>query len=175
MRLAVVLTALLLSVACVNQPQSFAPPIQRQPVLDGQAPKQARQVIEMADPDADAAIVQDIQHGASGPWRWTGRKPTVRLFVSSVEGRKLKVHYAIADSTFRDTGPLNLKFFVNGSLLATVAEAKPGEREFERAVPRESLRPNADNLFAIEIDKVWVSKVDGAQLGMILTSIGLTR
>jgi hypothetical protein len=160
---------------CVNQPQTFAPPVQRQPVLDGQTPKPAKQIVAMIDPDADASIVQDIQRGVSGTWRWAAKRPTVRIFATRAEGMKLKVDYTIADSTFKDTGPVKLIFFVNGQPLATVAETAAGQKLFEKPIPPEMLRANTDNLFAIEVDKVWVSKLDGAQLGFILTSVELTH
>ena len=174
MRIVLLLSPLLLA-GCVIQPQTFAPTVQRRPALDGQAPKPLRQIVEMSDPDADAMIVQDIQRGDNSPWRWTGKKPTVRIFVTSVDGLTLKVHYTVPDATFRDTGPVNLTFLVNDKPLAGVAVKAPGEKRFEQAIPPEMLRANADNMFAVELDKLWVSKSDGAKLGMLLNSVELTH
>ena len=160
---------------CVNQPQSFAPNVQRRPALDGQVPKLPNPVVDMMDPDSESAIVKDIQRGGSGPWRWTGKNPEVRIFVVRTDGQNLKVRYAIAESTFRETGPVTLTFLVNGKPLGTVLEGAAGQKEFVNPIPPGMLVANTDNLFSIEIDKVFVSKLDGAQLGMILASVELTH
>ena len=44
----------------------------------------------------------------------------------------------------------------------------------KKAVPEEWLTPGADAMVGAEIDKVWISKEDGARLGFIITRIGLT-
>ena len=173
MRFSLILLVLL--TGCVNQPQTFAPPVQRQPMLDGDAPKAPKQLVTMMDPDADAAIVQDLPRGVNGPWRWAGKKPTVRIFTTNTSGYKLRVRYAIADSTFKDTGPVSLTFFVNDQPFGVVTETSTGEKLFEKPIPSAMLRANADNYLAIEADKVWVSKLDGAQLGFILTSVELAH
>jgi hypothetical protein len=159
---------------CASQPQTYAPPVQREPVLNGQTPKPPKHILAMSDHETDSFIIQDIPLGSSGPWRWTGKRPTVRLYVDDPNGHSLVADYSIAQATFKDTGPVNLTFYVNDQALATVAENQQGVKHFEKPVPPEMLKPGADNLFAIEIDKVWVAKADGAQLGFILASIGLT-
>jgi hypothetical protein len=159
---------------CVSQPQTYAPPVQREPVLNGQAPKPPKHMLSMSDRETDAFIIQDIPTGSADPWRWTGKRPTVRLYVDDPGGHKLVADYSIAQATFKDTGPVKLTFYVNGQPLETVTENQQGVKHFEKPVPPEMLKPSADNLFAIEIDKVWIAKTDGAQLGFILASIGLT-
>ena len=169
------LIPLVLLAGCISQPQLYAPPIQREPMLDGQAPKPPKDVLKMSDLETDAYIVQDIPKGSPDPWRWTGKRPTVHLFVANPDGRKLVVDYSIAEATLKDTGPVKLTFFVNDQPLATVTEDKQGVKRFERPVPAEMLKAQADNTLAIEIDKVWIAKGDGAQLGFIIASVGLTR
>ncbi|HEY3740169.1 MAG TPA: hypothetical protein VGL53_10005 [Bryobacteraceae bacterium] len=158
---------------CITQPQTYAPPVQREPVLDGQAPKPPKHILQMSDRETDAYIVQDIPRGSADPWRWTGKRPTVRMFVGDPNGLKLTADYSIAEATFKDTGPVKLTFYVNDKPLATVDEKEHGVKHFEKPIPREMLKASADNLFAIEIDKVWIAKQDGAHLGFILASIGL--
>ena len=160
---------------CISQPQTYAPPVQREPVLNGQAPKPPKEVVRMSERETDAYIVQDIPRNSDDPWRWTGKRPTVRLFVSDPGGRKLVVEYVIAQATLKDTGPVKLTFFVNDEPLATVAEDRPGEKHFEKPVPPQMLKASAENTFAIEIDKLWIAKEDGAQLGFLLVSVGLTH
>ena len=164
---------LALLAGCISQPQTYAPPVQREPVLDGQAPKPPKHILLMSDAETDAYIVQDIPKGSADAWRWTGKRPTVRMFIGDPSGRKLVVDYSIAEATLKDTGPVKLTFFVNDQPLATVAEKQNGVKHFEKPIPAEMLKASADNIFAIEIDKVWTAKDDGAQLGFILASVGL--
>ena len=160
---------------CISQPQLYAPPIQREPMLNGQAPKAPKDMLKMSDKETDAFIVQDIAKGTPDASRWTGQRPTVRLFVVETSGRKFVADYGIVEATFKDTGPLKINFFVNGQLLATVAENKSGIKRFEKPVPPEMLKTNVDNLLAIEVDKVWIAPEDHAKLGFLLSAIGLTH
>ena len=171
-------TSLLLALTltgCINQPQLYAPPVQREPVLDGQAPKAPKDMLRMSDRDTDAYIIQDIPKSGTDPWRWTGKRPTVRLAVAETSGLKLVVDYSVVENTLKDTGPVNLTFFVNGQPLATVHEDKKSIKHFEKSVPPEMLKPGVDNALAVEIDKVWIAKQDGAQLGFLIGGIGLTH
>lgn len=169
------LAHLILLTGCISQPQIYAPPIQREPMLDGQAPKPPKDMLKMSDRETDAFIVQDIPKGGNDAWRWTGKRPTVRLFIAETAGRKLVVDYSIAEATLKDTGPIKLTFFVNDKPLETVAEVKHGVKHFEKLIPPEMLKVGVDNIFAIEVDKVWIAKEDGAQLGFILAAVGLAR
>ena len=160
---------------CISQPQLYAPPIQREPMLDGKAPTPPKDMVRMSDGDTDSYIVQDIPKGSTDPWRWTGKRPTVRLFVAEPGGRKLVVDYTIAEATFKDTGPVALTFFINDKPLDTVKETRSGVKHFEKPVPAAMFKPNAGNIFAIEIDKVWIAPADGAHLGFMLSGVGLIR
>ena len=145
----------LLVAGCISQPQTYAPPIQREPVLDGQAPKPPKQMLQMSDAETDAYIVQDIPKGApANGWRWTGKRPTVRLYVTDPNGHKMAVDYSVAEATIKDTGPVKMTFYVNDQPLETVDEKTSGVRHFEKAIPPEMLKASADNTLAVEVDKV---------------------
>ena len=167
--------ALALLAGCNKEPDIFMPPVQRQPFLSDQAPKQAKRLIRMSDAEADAYIVSDIPKGEKGPWRWTGKRPTIRLYLTNTDGFKLSCEFSIAEATFKDTGPVTLQFLINGKLVETKRIEKPGQYTVEKEVSHEVLKPNGDNEFTVEIDKVWVAPDDGAKLGFLLTSLGLTR
>jgi hypothetical protein len=175
MRVAFFLLPALLLAGCISQPQTYAPPVQREPMLDGKAPKPPKDMLRMSDRETDAYIVQDIPKTGVEAWRWTGKRPTVRIYVDDPGGRKFVADYSVAQATLKDTGPVKLTFFVNDKPLATVSIDHDGQKHFEHDVPPEMLKPTEDNLFAIEIDKTWTAKEDGAQLGFMLAAIGLTR
>ena len=168
------LALLLLSAltACVNIPDTYAPPIQRKPI-NGPDPSAFRHHIAMNDPMITAYIVRDISdHLESGAWRWTRKRPTLRFQLDRIDHLKLRVDYTVAEYTMKTTGPVSVSFFVNEHLLDKVAIPASGEQHFEKPVPAEWLRIDGETIVAMEVDKVWTSPDDGAQLGLILSSAG---
>ncbi len=162
--------------SCVTMPETYAPPIQREPI-EGARPYRIQRLVAMGDGDAEAYIVKDIARGAAegGAWRWAQKHPTVRVAIKASDSQKMVVDYTIPDATFAQTGPVTLDFFVNDQKLDTVRIEKAGRRHFEKAVPQEWLRPMADNQVAVEISKLYVSPQDQSTLGFILTRIGLSQ
>jgi len=161
--------------SCVSQPDVYAPPAQRKP-LDQEILARKVPVVDFSEASADSSIVQDIAKGGQpGPWRWTGKRPTIRLTLLSTKALKFHAEFAIPDATFKDTGPVTLSFFINGRLLDEQRYEAPGQKTFDKPVPAEWLQAPGTNTLAIETDKIWISKDDGAKLGFILSRIGLVR
>jgi hypothetical protein len=158
---------------CQNMPEPYAPPVQRAP-FENFRPYRVSRIVTMSDGDAEQHIVKDIG-GLAGPWRWTGQRPTVRVTPRSNENLRYLIDFTIADSTFRETGPVTVSFFVNDRLLGSRRYTAPGDQHFEAPVPAEWVTPNAGTIVAAEVDKVWVAPADGARLGLILTRLGLTQ
>jgi len=133
-------------------------------------------MIDMGGPQAEAAILKDIARGTSdSQWRWTGQAPAVRVPLRNTAGLKFHADFAIADDTFRQTGPVTIRWMVNDRVLDTVRYAKPGSYVFEKPVPAEWLKPNAENAGGAAIDKVYIASTDGAKLGIILSRIGFLK
>jgi hypothetical protein len=169
-----ILFSVFLLAGCSNIPDSYAPPIQRK-ALTGADPSPIGTFVKLGDAAADAYIVHDVADSPEGSgWRWARKRPELRFFLDSTERLKFKADFAIVDATLKDTGPVTISIFVNGHLLDTVKCPDSGRRQFEKPVPPEFLHPHAVNFAALEVDKVWVSKTDGAVLGFILTSAGFT-
>jgi hypothetical protein len=178
--LTVNLRALLLSgavflSACQNMPEPYAPPEQRQP-FEKFRPYRITRVVNMADGDAEAHFVSGITDVNGGSWRWTGKRPTVRLTIHSNENLTFLIDFAIAGTTFEQTGPVNVSFFVNDHQVGSLHCAMPGDQHFEAKVPPEVVEANRDVIVAAEIDKTWAPpQNDGPPLGFILTRIGLKQ
>lgn len=160
--------------SCSNLPEPYAPPAQR-PVFE--APPEAARILSMADADAESHFVHDISAELEGnTWRWTGKRPTIRLHPASNQKLVYSIDFAIAGSTLEKTGPVTLSFFVNDHLLDRVRYAAPGRQSFQKPVPAEWLRANEDATLAAEIDKVWTPpQPGGAPLGFILVSLGFEQ
>lgn len=159
---------------CVNIPDSYAPPIQRKP-LSTVEPRAFGHFVDMSDPNADAYILKDIQQAGEAPWRWTLQRPELKFFLDSVDNLNLKIDYAVAEATFKTTGPVTATIFLNDKPFDKVRHENHGEQHYLKAVPAALLRAKTVNTLAIEVDKVWVSDSDGARLGLILTRAGFTQ
>ena len=167
------LTLAAMMTACQNMPEPYMPPQQRSP-LEEFRPYRATRLVQMADSDAPAFFVQDIG-GLEGNWRWAGKRPTLRLRPRANEGLHYVIDFTLPDVTFKETGPVTVSFYVGGRALASEHYASAGARHFDQEVPPDWIVPGQDTLVAAEIDKVWVSKTDGAKLGFVLAAMGLTQ
>ncbi len=159
--------------ACQNMPEPYAPPVQRQPLVEYHP--RFVSIVDMADPDAPQRFVQDIADYSQATWRWTLKRPTVRLRLNSNENLKYTIDFTLPDLTFKDTGPLTITFYVNGHMLDRVRYPSPGYQHFEKPIPPGWVTPREETTVAAEIDKMWVSKDDGTQFGFIISRIGLSQ
>jgi hypothetical protein len=170
-----ILLLICILIGCVNIPDSYAPPVQRKP-LGGTEPNPVGHFVQMGDLNATAYIVKDVADGAeAGSWRWARKRPELRFFLDTVDNLSFKVDFSIAESLLRETGPVTISVFINGHPLDVLKYSEAGEKHFDKPVPVNFLRAKSMNIAAMEIDKVWVSKSDGAVLGFILTRAGFTQ
>ncbi|MEZ5354074.1 MAG: hypothetical protein R2762_15660 [Bryobacteraceae bacterium] len=169
---ALALAAALLAVSCVSQPDYYAPPEQRRPSL-GPDTSRLKHYIRMNDPAAPDHILRDISETVEGDaWRWTRQRPMLRFVTPKTDGLRLVMDFAFNGETMKETGPVTIRFLVNGHLLDTVKYETEGAQRFEKAVPKEWLAEGEDAVVAAELDKVWVSPQDGNKLGVILSGAG---
>jgi len=159
---------------CGNLPEPYAPPAQR-PFFE--APPEAARILNMADADAESHFVQDISAELEGnAWRWTGKRPTIHLHLQATHKLVYSIEFAIAESTFQQTGPVTLSLLVNDHLLDRVRYTSPGPRRFEKPVPAEWLEADRDATLAAEVDKTWKPPQPGGMpLGFILVALGLEQ
>lgn len=168
-------TLAVLTAGCTDYPESYPPPIQRQPA-EGTAAAGFRHVVAMNDPDAEAYFVQDISPALeSDTWRWSGQRPTLRFVLEKVEDLEFAMDFSIPGVTFEETGPLTISFLINGRLLEKVRYDSYGEKRFEKAVEASWLKAGEDTVVAAGIDPVWVSPKDGTKLGVILVQAGFVE
>ena len=132
-------------------------------------------MLSPADGSIDTQIVADIPAGPREPWRWVYQHPQVKLKVTRPAGLKYRIEFSIADATLKFTGPVTLRFLVNGKELGRKRYPAAGQFTWTAPLPPELLRVSEDNIVSAEVDKVWVSPGDGARLGFILSRIGLDR
>src|SRR5438034_7636791 len=89
---------------CARTPDHYAPPPQSALLA---APVSISSFVEMADANADAYILGDVNDGLeAGSSRWTRKRPSLRFFLDTADHLRFQADFSIADSTFRDTGPV---------------------------------------------------------------------
>jgi hypothetical protein len=160
--------------ACRNMPGPFAPPVQRRPLEDLKAYRAAA-IVDMADEDAATHFVQGFAGLDSATWRWTGKRPTVRVRLHSAENLRYTIDFSIAEATLLATGPVTVSFLVNDRVLDHVRYTHAGNQHFEKPVPDGWVTDGQDVTVGAELDKLWTPPDGGPKLGMILVRIGLTQ
>lgn len=176
-RLLPVLTLLsVLSCACDPAPVSYPPPTQRPPITELFVPTRAGMVVNMNDDDASDHFVRDI--GAKlegGSWRWTQKRPAVKILLSKTHGLKFVSDFTVWEGTLAQTGPVTISFFIDERLIDKTRYDSPGYKHIAKPVPPEWLQTSTDTIVAAEIDKLYKDPGDGVTLGFILSRIGFER
>ena len=158
----------LLAAGCNSAEEGWSPPIRRNPL--SLTPKKGH-VVNMNDPYAMAYVVQDVRDLLeAGAWRWTSRRPELRIYLDDIRGLKLTADFSVPESGFGRTGPVTISFAVNGHLLDRVKVNQPGNRHFEKTVPESWLQARWLNFVAMEPDKTWSDAK--FTYGFILTRAG---
>jgi hypothetical protein len=161
--------------SCARYPESYPPPEQRHPA-EGVNPDAAPKLVEMSNPGASWHIVKDIDPAGPGAqWRWTRENPTVKILAVTTQDLKLTVDFTLWDVAFRQTGPVELTFLVNGRTLDKIRYTAPGEKHFEKPIPPDWLATDVESTISISIDKLYIAPQDGAKFGFILSRIGFSR
>jgi hypothetical protein len=158
---------------CQNMPPPYPPPSQFVP-FETFRPYRISRIISVGEEGAAEHFVSGILPPVGG-WSWTNQQLRVKVKTAGVENVRYVIDFSVADVTFKETGPVSVKFFVKDHELASERYTKPGQQHWEKIVPPEWLQPNTETEIGAEVDKVWTSPGDHAKLGLILTKIGLTE
>lgn len=159
--------------ACQRSPDAYPLPGQ-EPQFVGFKPHTVR-VLNMADADAPAHFVRDIQPELHENWRWAMQRPAVRIKVHATGNLKYTIDFTLPQVTFQDTGPVTIAFSVNDRVLDRVRYEHAGSYHFEKELPEGWVTRDSDATVGAEIDKLWTSKLDGARFGFIITRMGLAQ
>jgi hypothetical protein len=161
--------------SCERYPDSYPPPEQRHPV-QGLNPDPASMFVAISNPDASWHIVKDVEPGATGDqWRWTKQNPSLRILAVTTQNLKLSADFTLWDAAFRQTGPVELTFLVNGRALDKIRYNTPGQKHFEKPIPSEWLTTDVESIVSISIDKLYTAPEDGVKFGFILSGIGFVQ
>lgn len=170
-----ILGAALCLAGCVSIPDDYAPPVQRNPIM-GPEPSPVGHFVRMTDPNAEAYFLRDVAKTTeAGSWRWVYQRPELVFRLSTTRHLRFAMDFAIPEMTFKQRGPVTISVFINNRLLEKLRYEKGGQFHFEKPVPGDWLRTDANTYVSMEIDKPWVAPEDGARLGFILSSAGFVQ
>jgi hypothetical protein len=171
--LAIAALTLLLCAGCEHAAGYLPMPPQRA-ASEGRDPGELGNFIRMGDPFADEYIVRDVT-SEKAPWRWTFARPELKLRVQDAANLRFVMEFTVPQVTFRDTGPITVACYVNDRLLGSMRCPRAGVYRFEKPVPEGWVKPGSEVVVRAEVDKRWVSKADGQELGFLLGAIGFPR
>lgn len=160
--------------ACERVPE-YPIPEQRVPPAAADLPVPIGRVVNMDDPGVMLRVVRDISPDLSGTWRWGMERPAVKIRIRTDHPLKYTIDFVLPEITFKDTGPVHIGFTVNDHLLDRILYTEAGDHHFEKNVPPEWIKVGDEAIVGAEIDKMWISKTDGARFGFILVRMGLAR
>ncbi|HBY58657.1 MAG TPA: hypothetical protein DEH78_02470 [Solibacterales bacterium] len=163
--------SLLALTGCVSIPDTYAPPMQRKPVT-GPEPSSLREFVRVDEPAAEVHFLRDISpHVEAGRFRWTQQKPTFQFQLKDISHRKLRLEFHLHSDVLKATGPLTIKYSVNGRPLESVTYTKDGAQIFEKLVPLNWLTVDSPTVVTANLSGT-LKTPDGNSLGLILTAAG---
>ena len=165
------LLAILTLSSCDRNPDFYPLPTQR-PAFDD--PARWERIVHMTDADAQEHFVTDVFDPLAANWRWTGKRPLIRLTAPAHAALTYHIQFAITPETFQSTGPVTLTFLVNGHSLDHKQYTAAGEYTFEKTVPSDWIA-GGDTTLGAEVDKGFVAKDNGRTYGVVLIALGLKR
>jgi hypothetical protein len=156
---------------CRRGPESYSPPEQHLRFRPHGVP--ASEFLAMDHPELPKAVVKDVNVSEPGPWKWTGADPELRFELPSADNWTFLVDFVINDRTFRDTGPVTVRFFVNDHLAGEERYTSYGDKTFEKFIPAEWLKGRGETRVRMHIDPVWPN--NGVNLGVLLKRVGFVE
>ena len=169
---ATVLSLAVLLTGCVPTPDSYPIPPQQKPPGSGDPIYSFGEYVKSSQPDAESYFLHDVTGLEGGAWRWTYSQPELRFLLQSARSRRFSLKLGVNDVTLRDTGPLQLVIFVNGHELDRIVYDTPGDKSYEKAVPANMLRENAENRVLIRVLNPWDTNDPKVKLGFIFHEAG---
>jgi hypothetical protein len=157
---------------CTPTPDSYPIPPQHQPIV---APEKlaSGDYVSAGDPEAETFFVRDIR-GPEGKFRWTSANPELKFLLKSTERLKFQLEYGVHSLLLKEAGPLELTITVNGHDLASFRDPAAGDKTFQKKVPAEWLKANAENFVSIRVHNPWRTP-DNTYLGFIFIGAGFVE
>jgi hypothetical protein len=148
---------------------AVSPPEQQRMPAD---PAALGPLVRMSQIDAERHFVSGIYQLEDNAWRWCAGKAELRVRLGPVENLKYLMKYAVPVQVMARAGSVRLQISLNGKKWEEIRHDKDGIYEIEKPAPAELLKPNAENIIRLEVDKPLPAEAGGRELGFILVHAG---
>ncbi len=134
-------------------------------------------VVNVADPRTAVQLTRGFYNVEADAWRWTAKSFSVALRPpkdSAQKGATLQMSFTIPEVVLNRLGPMTITARVNGADAGTQTFSNPGSLTFSHDVPARVL---GTDVVAVDfsLDKsIPPSEQDGRELGIIVSTVGLT-
>ncbi len=163
----------MLTISCGRQPGVYAAPPQRSTDL-GPDPGGDMAFVKMDDPVASEFLVKDISPGSDFR-RWAFIHPELRFRVKDASNLIFTAELTVPEVTYKVTGPVTIRYTVNGRELGVLRVDHPGDFRIEKAVPAGLVEAGKYISVTFDTHPRWVSPEDHAELSFLLRSAGFSR
>ena len=142
---------------------------------DEEPPRMAA-VLSMADPRANAQLVNGFYPVEQNAWRWTASKFSVILRTprsADQKGATLKLKLTVPDSVIQQVKSTGVSATLNGVDLAPESYTQSGEYIYTRDVPARAFAGDSVKIdFALQ-KFIPPGPVDARELGIVVSMVGL--
>jgi hypothetical protein len=129
-------------------------------------------LVHMNQPDAPRYFVSGVQGLEANAWRWAGREAVLRFQLQETSHVQFVLRFAVPREVIARNGPVRLAISFNGKTWKGFDYSKDGIYEIAEPAPARLLKPGAENLVSIAIDKPLPSGRGGPEQGFILVYAG---
>lgn len=139
-------------------------------------PRVVGMATRMEEPNADIYLVSGILPDAPGSrWRWANPKAELRFQFLQAAAATFFIDLVLADSVFRETGPVEFTFRLEGREFARTRLDRPGGHHFEAPVEAGWVNAALPSTLTIEADRYFTAPTDGVKLAFLLVAAGFRQ
>lgn len=128
--------------------------------------------VRMNQINAERYFVSGIYQLEDNAWRWCGGKAELRLRLGQLENLKFVMKHAVPVQVISRAKTVRMRILLNGKRWEEMVYEKDGIYEIEKPAPVKLLRPNAENVITIEVDKPLPPEGGRPEMGFILVHAG---
>lgn len=147
---------------------AVSPPEQRVPYQ----PEPLGSFVRMNQTDAERHFISGIYQLEENAWRWAGGKAVLRFHLDKTENLKYVMKFAVPREVLARSKSVRLRVLINGREFEKLQYQQQGIYDMDKPVPAAFLRPQADNIVTIEVDKPVLDDSRVPELGSILVHAG---
>jgi hypothetical protein len=128
--------------------------------------------VRMNQLHAERHFVSGIYRLEADTWRWCAGRAELRVRLGSLENLKFVMKYAVPAPVLEKSKVIQMRISINGKSWEGRRHDKDGIFEIEKPAPVDLLKPEAENLLTIEVDKPLPAAPGRAEMGFILVHAG---